>query len=286
MDQNEKPKVGPSRKAKKTLFWLGLSLPLVALGIVLWLIHREDGRFSNSFNWIMQNQKITELFEQTQTHVVDAEANQRGYLLTGREDFLEPYHEAMSAINDNITELKKLTKNNPGQEINIVALQQLVTEDLVFDPKTAFVNGRNLADASVIELTERGKKEVEDMRNILFAARQEQEHALGQHQQTASEEAISNQLTSMALILAVAIALVFVVVILVRLEKLQQFVTVCAWTGRVKSNGQWIRLDEYLKKEFDISVSHSLSQEAADKMRDEIEDLNRAEGRTGDLKKI
>jgi len=80
---------------------------------------------------------------------------------------------------------------------------------------------------------------------------------------------------SLVLIVAVALALILVVVILLRLEKLQEFVTVCAWTGRVRFQGQWLRLDEYLKKQFNISVSHSLSQEAAEKMRVEIEDLNR-----------
>jgi len=67
-----------------------------------------------------------------------------------------------------------------------------------------------------------------------------------------------------------------VVVVLLRQEKLQEFVTVCAWTGRVRFEGEWVRLDEYLKQQFNISVSHSLSKEAADKMRIEIEELNRA----------
>jgi hypothetical protein len=59
------------------------------------------------------------------------------------------------------------------------------------------------------------------------------------------------------------------------LERLQQFVTVCAWTGQVKYQGQWLRLDEYLERQFGISVSHSLSKEAAEKMKHEIEELNR-----------
>jgi hypothetical protein len=77
------------------------------------------------------------------------------------------------------------------------------------------------------------------------------------------------------LIAAVAVALVFVVVILMRLEKLQQFVTVCAWTGQVRHQGQWLRLDQFLERQFGISVSHSLSNDAAQKMMHEIEELNR-----------
>ena len=67
---------------------------------------------------------------------------------------------------------------------------------------------------------------------------------------------------------------------LLRLEKLQQFVTVCAWTGQVRFQGQWLRLDEFLERQFGISVSHSLSQEAAEKMMREIEELRAAQKET------
>jgi len=36
--------------------------------------------------------------------------------------------------------------------------------------------------------------------------------------------------------------------------------------GQVKYGDQWIRLDEYLQRRFGLSVSHGLSQEAAEKM--------------------
>jgi len=70
----------------------------------------------------------------------------------------------------------------------------------------------------------------------------------------------------------------FIVIILLRLEKLQQVVTVCAWTGQVKYEGQWIRLDEYLERRFGLSVSHGLSREAAAKMASEIKEFNRPGG--------
>jgi hypothetical protein len=69
--------------------------------------------------------------------------------------------------------------------------------------------------------------------------------------------------------------LMFIIILLLRLEKLQQVVTICAWTGQVKYEGQWVRLDEYLERRFGLSVSHGLSREAADKMAAEIKEFNR-----------
>jgi CHASE3 domain sensor protein len=262
-------------KTRKLLFWIGLSLPMLALIAMTWLVHETGGQFSSSFSWVMQNYKVLDLFEQTQSHIVDAEANQRGFLLTGRPDYLEPYQRAMSSIRDDIAELKKDTREISAQQDNLRALEKMVNEELVFDPAAVVFTNLNMTNTSVIFATEHGKQKLERIRRILFQAHEEQEHALGLQQQHAEADVVYTQITSLVLIVAVALALAMVVVILLRLEKLQEFVTVCAWTGQVKFQGQWLRLDEYLNKQFGISVSHSLSQEAADKMMREIEELNR-----------
>jgi CHASE3 domain sensor protein len=268
----------PNQRTKKILFWLGISLPMLALVAMTWLVHQTGGQFNNSFNFVMHTYKVLDLFERTQEHIVDAEANQRGYLLSARQEYIEPYQHAMRSIRDDITELRKLTRNDPIQQANLVQLEKMVNENLVFDPATAFAPGQIITNNSVVTLTERGKEKLEQMRHVLFQAHEEQQQALSKHQQEAEQDVVSNQIMSLTLIVGVAMALIMVVVILLRLEKLQEFVTVCAWTGQVKFQGQWLRLDEYLKKQFGISVSHSLSQDAAEKMMREIEALNRSSG--------
>ncbi len=93
----------------------------------------------------------------------------------------------------------------------------MVDEDLVFDPATAFTDGRSPVSTSVVALTDRGKRKLERMRRVVFESHQEQ-------QQQAEDNVVSSQVMS----------LILVVVILLRLEKLQEFVTVCAWTGQVR----------------------------------------------------
>ena len=265
----------PTQKTKRNLFWIGLALPMLALIAMTWLVHQAGGQFNSSFNWVLQNYKVLDKFEQTQAHIVDAEANQRGYLLTGHREYLEPYQAAMVAVNDDLADLRVLTANDQLQQDNLAMLERLVDMDLRFDPDTAFATNQYQTNASVVALTALGKQKMEDLRHVLFQAREEQSQDLTKHQQEAAAEVVSSQVMSLVLIAAVAVALVLVVLILLRLEKLQQFVTVCAWTGQVKFQGQWLRLDQYLERQFGIAVSHSLSQEAAKKMMLEIEELNR-----------
>jgi hypothetical protein len=172
--------------------------------------------------------------------------------------------------------LKNATRGDAAQQSHVAMLEQMVQSELVFDPVQAFASGQFQTNASVVTLTARGKHKIENMRKILTQARDEQEQALSSHQQDAEKDVLSGQVMSLVLIAGVALALVFVMMIMLRLEKLQQFVTVCAWTGQVRHNGEWVRLDEFLKQQFGISVSHSLSKEASEKMMREIEELNRS----------
>ena len=130
-------------------------------------------------------------------------------------------------------------------------------------------------DALAIALTDQGKNTMEQIGRLLFQMGQDEEYSLGVSQQRAEANAMSSQITSVVLIGAVAMVLMFIIIILLRLEKLQQVVTICAWTGQVKFEGQWIRLDEYLERRFGLSVSHGLSREAAESMAAEIKEFNR-----------
>lgn len=258
------------------MFWLGISLPTLALLAMAWLVHQSGGQFRHSFSRAMQAYQVLDLYEQTMEGIVDAESNQRGYLLTGQQEYLEPYRAAIKSIHDDIAQLKKMTRDSASQQANLATLEKMVDRDLMLNPDQAFASNHQPSSAAIAAVTARGKQKIEDMRRVLVRAQQEQQADLSRGQQAAQKQVFSSQLMSLALIAAVALALVLVVVIQMRLEKLQEFVTVCAWTGQVKFQGQWLRLDEYLKSRFDIAVSHSMSQEAADKMMKEIEDLNRS----------
>lgn len=55
------------------------------------------------------------------------------------------------------------------------------------------------------------------------------------------------------------------------LSKLQNnLVTVCAWTQRVLDQGKWVRFEEFLDKRLNISITHGISEDAA---QDELHSL-------------
>ncbi len=122
-----------------------------------------------------------------------------------------------------------------------------------------------------VSLTAEGKETMDNIDRVLFQMREQEEAQLNAREQRTQDDAISGQVATVILIGTVAVALIFIIFILVRLEKLQHFVTICAWTGQVKDGNDWIRLDEYLQRRFGLSVSHGVSREAALKMMREME---------------
>src|ERR1700690_2287006 len=117
-------------RANKVLFFIGLSLPLVALGLMSWLVHQTSGQFQDSFYKVSKTYKVLNLVQQTQLHLLDAETERRGYLLTAGDDYLPSYGRAMSSVRNDIDQLIELSHNNVGQQTNIIALQELIINRL------------------------------------------------------------------------------------------------------------------------------------------------------------
>jgi CHASE3 domain sensor protein len=264
------------QRANKILFFAGLSLPLIALMVMSWLVHRTTGQFQDSYYQVARTYKVLNLVQQTQLHLLDAETERRGYLLTRGEEYLNSYGRAMSFVRNDIDQLLKLARNKPEQQANMATLQGLIVKRLGIDPEKMAGGKTNLHDTPAIALTDEGRDTMVQIGRVLFRMGQDEEYSLGLRQQQAEANAMSSQITSSVFIGAAAILSIFIVIILLRLEKLQQVVTICAWTGQVKHEGRWVRLDEYLERRFGLSVSHGLSREAADKMAREVKESNRS----------
>lgn len=268
------------RNANKILFFLGLSLPLLALVTIGWLVRDTSGRFQDSVFQVEHTYKVVNLVEQTQLHLLDAETERRGYLLAGGAEYLDSYGSAMTSVQKDISELETLVGKSTTQQTNLTELQDLINIRLGIDPEK--MKGQaSLPDVLAISLTDQGKRTMDEINRVLFQMREQEESGLDDREQHTEEDAISGQIATVILIATVAVALIFIIFILIRLERLQQFVTICAWTGQVKDGNDWIRLDEYLQRRFGLSVSHGVSREAALKMMREMEEQHREEAQPG-----
>ncbi|HEY6175904.1 MAG TPA: CHASE3 domain-containing protein, partial [Kofleriaceae bacterium] len=98
----------------------------------------------------------------------DAETGQRGYLLTGIEHYLDPYHVALGGITTEIAALHRLLAGNPMQERRLDILAPLVTAKLAELGETIQrKRSGDTAGALSIVQSERGRATMDRIREAI-----------------------------------------------------------------------------------------------------------------------
>lgn len=146
----------------RTVF--GISLLLLLLSSVA--AYLSLGRLLDSEAWLQHTYQVINRLQGVVSGMKDAETGYRGYLLTGREEFLEPYHTSRSEVLSAFTEAQRLTSDNDQQQRDFPKLRLLI--DSKFETCTHLIEQRR----SGLPVSEQelllGKAEMDHIR--LFAA--------------------------------------------------------------------------------------------------------------------
>ncbi|MCF6404388.1 response regulator [Chitinophaga filiformis] len=109
---------------RNLLIGFGLSLLLLIVSSVASFFSIRN--LLQSAFWVDHTNAVIYRLESTLSFMKDAETGQRGYLLTGDEDFLEPYHYAYDSVQANLKVIRELTKDNPQHQFELDKLQSLM----------------------------------------------------------------------------------------------------------------------------------------------------------------
>jgi CheY-like chemotaxis protein/signal transduction histidine kinase/CHASE3 domain sensor protein len=100
--------------------------------------------------------------------IQDAETGQRGYLLTGNESYLQPYEEAVAALDSRLGTVESMTRDNPTQQTNLAQLRLHLRAKLQELQETiALRQSRGSEAAFTIVDSGRGKAEMDAIRTRL-----------------------------------------------------------------------------------------------------------------------
>ena len=165
---------------------------------------------------VTQSEKVLEKLELILSQMKDAETGQRGYLLTGNYDALEPYNAAVNVVEGEVKELRQLTADHPNYQRQIDTLETLIAAKLALIKQTIELRKNQGFESALQALqTDRGKNLMDYIRAQIASMKNNERQLLQvrqQAQQASSRNAIitfSAGLLLSVLILALVYYLIY-----------------------------------------------------------------------------
>ncbi|NER33706.1 MAG: chemotaxis protein [Oscillatoria sp. SIO1A7] len=179
-----------SNQQAKNYLKLGQVVP-IGLGaiallnlFVAFVSEASIGSLIQSLNRVNSAHEVKAELKLLEKTLVDAETGQRGFLLTGKENYLKPYNEALNTIDRQILILKKLFENDPNKNYQLVTIENLIEQKLNELRQTIELKrlGKE-KDAMAIVLSNQGKDLMDRIRSILDEMSQVEDASLKARQQ-------------------------------------------------------------------------------------------------------
>lgn len=178
---------------------------LVLMGLV-GVSYHEWRQYSHANADAALAREIVDSVDTLLASLTDAEAGQRGFLLTGEDGYLEPYNRAVQAIPGNLAQLKSLLAARSGQSANMARMDGLVNEKLAELQQTIELRRTQGAQAALaIVLSHQGKRLMDEIRALGAEIRRRENS--GQIQTSTAGEAAAQ--TALLVTVAGSIVLLF-----------------------------------------------------------------------------
>lgn len=115
----------PRSKSLAPLYW-GLVLTIALVAAIVASIFWDSTRNQNDNAWVRHTLALRQQLSDVLTLVQRAESAQRGYLLTGRNEYLLPYGNAVAQLPATIAQTNRLIGYSPAQQRTFARLRQLI----------------------------------------------------------------------------------------------------------------------------------------------------------------
>lgn len=103
---------------------IGFVVTIFVLLVNVFFYYKASINFQESLLLRANSRETSRASRTLLSNLLDAETGQRGFLITGEEDYLEPYHHALKNIDESMSQLKNLCADAPNQSNNISILEK------------------------------------------------------------------------------------------------------------------------------------------------------------------
>ncbi len=112
----------------QTQLFLGYVLIFVLMIVIATVTYQGITALTETADWVSHTHQVISKAHRIEKLLVDMETGQRGFLITGTEQFLEPYDEGVKAYETTMADLKLLVSDNPAQVERLNQIETLVAK--------------------------------------------------------------------------------------------------------------------------------------------------------------
>lgn len=241
---------------RNLIIGFGISLLLLIISAVASYVSIDN--LLRSADLVNHTNEVQKKVEGVLSILRDAETGQRGYLLTGDEIFLEPYNGSYDRASLLINDVKKLTEDNPEQQVDATLLRSLALKRLTFLGE--LVNRKRNNQPVTDSLLYTGKGYMDNLR-VLIKRMQDREAKL-LVERTRDMNRYANYTPSLIVIASILAILVTIV----------SFGRVTAdYNKRATLQKELQKKDDEIQKRL-ATVNHIASQISAGNYKEKVED--------------
>ena len=143
----------------------GFLLAVAAIAIIGVTAYRSTLKLVETASWVAHTEDVLKNLEAAIGAFKDIETGRRGYVITGEEPFLEPYHAGLARVDGLMGKLRTLTHDNDRQQRRLTAIEPLIEETRRFSKET--IDARKTGGfeaAQKVVATGKGKQLMDDLR--------------------------------------------------------------------------------------------------------------------------
>jgi signal transduction histidine kinase len=135
-------------------------------------------RHAEATRWMRHTLEVENRLADLTSLVQAAETGQRGYILTGRTQFLTPYNVAGARLEQDLAQLQRLVADNPRQVPRAAKFRALATERMRFLRENLASYMRGVPLPAMADRLDDGRRVMDELRTVMAAMRAEEEALL------------------------------------------------------------------------------------------------------------
>ena len=174
---------------------IGFALVLLLIAANAFVSYRSVLRVNVNNERVLKTTQILTEIQAILSTMKDAEAGQRGYVITGKENYLEPYNRALNDIFQQQRRLRGLIQE-PSVVRQLAPLDEQIAARLTSLRETVELRRSHGLDAAQERiLTGEGKRKMDDIRATIAQLDKSERALLGQQKEGARQSVLLGQLT-------------------------------------------------------------------------------------------